>query len=67
MNYFVNNSGGGGVSGVRFSAKTMHALAWGLRHTYPGMAVNRSASTNEVWSRVAGQFAMREVIKQLEG
>ena len=34
MNYFVNNSGGGGVSGVRFSAKTMHALAWVLRHTY---------------------------------
>ena len=31
------------------------------------MAVNRSASNNEVWSRVAGQFAMREVIKQLEG
>ena len=67
MDYFVNNSVGGGVSGVRFSAKTMHALAWVLRHTYPFMAVNRSASNNEVWSRVAGQFAMREVIKQLEG
>lgn len=34
MDYFVNNSVGGGVSGVRFSAKTMHALAWVLRHTY---------------------------------
>lgn len=67
MDYFVNNSGGGGVSGVRFSAKTMHALAWVLRHTYPFMALNRSDSNNEVWSRVAGQFAMREVIKQLEG
>lgn len=67
MDYFVNNSGGGGVSGVRFSARTMHALAWVLRHTYPFMALNRSDSNNEVWSRVAGQFAMREVIKQLEG
>ncbi len=67
MDYFVNNSGGGGVSGVRFSTKTMHALAWVLRHTYPFMALNRSDSNNEVWSRVAGQFAMREVIKQLEG
>ena len=67
MDYFVNNPGGGGVSGVRFSARTMHALAWVLRHTYPFMALNRSDSNNEVWSRVAGQFAMREVIKQLEG
>lgn len=67
MDSFVNNASGGGVSGVRFSAKTMHALAWVLRHTYPFMALNRSDSNNEVWSRVAGQFAMREVIKQLEG
>ena len=67
MDDFVNNPGGGGVSGVRFSARTMHALAWVLRHTYPFMALNRSDSNNEVWSRVAGQFAMREVIKQLEG
>ena len=67
MDDFVNNPGGGGVSGVRFSARTMHALAWVLRHTYPFMALNRSDSNNEVWSRVAGQFAMREDIKQLEG
>lgn len=67
MDDFVNNPGGGGVSGVRFSSRTMHALAWVLRHTYPFMALNRSDSNNEVWSRVAGQFAMREVIKQLEG
>lgn len=67
MDDFVNNPSGGGVSGVRFSARTMHALAWVLRHTYPFMALNRSDSNNEVWSRVAGQFAMREVIKQLEG
>ena len=49
MDYFVNNPGGGGVSGVRFSARTMHALAWVLRHTYPFMALNRSDSNNEVW------------------
>lgn len=67
MDYFVNNPEGGGVSGVRYSEKTMHALAWVLRHTYPFMALNRSDANNEVWSRAAGQFAMREVIKQLEG
>lgn len=67
MDAFVNNPDSGGVSGVRYKASTMHALGWVLRHTYPFMAVNRSDSNNEVWSRVAGQFAMREVIKQLEG
>ena len=67
MDYFVNNPDAGGVSGVRYKASTMHALGWVLRHTYPFMALNRSDSNNNTWSRVAGQFAMREVIKQLEG
>ena len=67
MDAFVNNPDSGGASGVRYKASTMHALGWVLRHTYPFMAVNRGDSNNEVWSRVAGQFAMREVIKQLEG
>lgn len=67
MDTFVNNPDAGGVSGVRYKASTMHALGWVLRHTYPFMAVNRSDSNNETWSRVAGQFAMREVIKRLEG
>ena len=67
MDDFVNNPGGGGVSGVRFSARTMHALAWVLRESSAFMALNGSYSNNEVLSRVAGQFAMREVIKQLEG
>ncbi|MGN0793443.1 MAG: hypothetical protein ACI4MG_03090, partial [Aristaeellaceae bacterium] len=67
MDYFVSNPDGGGVSGVQYSEKTMHALAWVLRHTYPFMVLNRSDANNEVWSRAAGQFAMREVIKQLEG
>lgn len=52
---------------ARYSAETMHALAWVLAHTYPFMALDRVDKDNEVWSRVAGQFAMREVIKQLEG
>lgn len=56
-----------GHSGYIVSDKTMHALAWVLRHTYPFMVLDRSDSDNEVWCRVAGQFAMREVIKQLEG
>ena len=45
----------------------MHALAWVLRHTVPFMELARSDANNTVWSRVAGQFAMREVIKEMEG
>lgn len=56
-----------GHSGYIFSDKTMHALAWVIRHTYPFMVLDRSDSDNAVWSRVAGQFAMREVVKQIEG
>ena len=67
METFSNDPNYGGTTGVRYSESTMHALAWVLRHTYPFMALNRSDANNEVWSRVAGQFAMREVIKQLEG
>ena len=67
MDTFVTNPSYGGTTGVRYKAGTMHALGWVLRHTYPFMALNRSDSNNEVWSRAAGQFAMREVIKQLEG
>lgn len=67
LDAFVNHPSGGGASGVRFSAKTMHALGWVLRHTYPFMALDRSDANNETWSRVSGQFAMREIIKQLEG
>ncbi|MBR3099652.1 MAG: hypothetical protein IKH18_08810 [Clostridia bacterium] len=67
MDTFVTNSAYGGTTGVRYKASTMHALGWVLRHTYPFMALNRSDSNNEVWSRAAGQFAMREVIKQMEG
>ena len=67
MDTFVNDPSYGGTTGVRFKDSTMHALGWVLRHTYPFMALDRSDSNNEVWSRVAGQFAMREVIKQLEG
>lgn len=55
------------MNGVRFKAQTMHAIGWVLRHTYPFMVLDRSGANNEVWSRVAGQFAIREVIKQLEG
>lgn len=67
LDAFVNHPSSGGASGVRFSAKTMHALGWVLRHTYPFMALDRGDANNETWSRVSGQFAMREVIKQLEG
>ena len=56
-----------GYSGIVFKDQTIHALAWVLRHTYPFMALDRNDADNLVWSRVAGQFAMREVIKQMEG
>ncbi len=56
-----------GNSKVIYHESTMHAIAWVLRHTYPFMALDRSDADNETWSRVAGQFAIREMIKQLEG
>lgn len=56
-----------GQSGIIFSDETMHAIAWVLRHTYPFMALDRSDSNNLVWSRVAGQFAIRQVIREMEG
>ncbi|MBQ9262862.1 MAG: hypothetical protein IJ189_01470 [Clostridia bacterium] len=56
-----------GNSKVIYSTQTMHAIAWVLRHTYPFMALDRSDSDNETWSRVAGQFAIRQVIRELKG
>ena len=56
-----------GYSGDIYSSRTMHAIGWVLRHTYPYMIVDTGYADSDVWSRVAGQFAIREVIKQLEG
>lgn len=56
-----------GYSGVVYHKSTLHAIAWVLRHTVPFMELDRSDADNRTWSRVAGQFAIREVIKQLEG
>lgn len=56
-----------GYSSIIYSDATLHAIAWVLRHTYPFMALDRSDSDNLTWTRVAGQFAIREVIKQMEG
>ena len=56
-----------GNSKMIYHQSTLHAIAWVLRHTYPFMVLDRSDASNETWSRVAGQFAIREVIKQLEG
>ena len=56
-----------GNSQVIYKASTLHAIAWVLRHSYPFMVLDRSDADNENWSRVAGQFAIREVIKQMEG
>jgi len=56
-----------GYSGIIYSEKTMHAIGWVLRHTYPYMIVDTGYADSDVWSRVAGQFAIREVVKQLEG
>lgn len=67
MDSFVNDPANGGTTGVRYRAETMHAIGWVLRHSYPFMALDRTDANNETWSRVAGQFAIREVIKQMEG
>ena len=56
-----------GYSGIIYSEKTMHAIGWVLRHTYPFMGIDRYEDECLEWSRAAGQFAIREVIKQLEG
>lgn len=56
-----------GYSGDIYSSRTMHAIGWVLRHTYPYMIVDTGYEDSDVWSRVAGQFAIREVVKQLEG
>lgn len=56
-----------GQSGIIFSYKTMHAIAWVIRHSYPFMALDRSDANNITWSRVAGQFAIRQVIREMEG
>ena len=43
-------------------------IGFGLpQDIHPFMALDRTDANNETWSRVAGQFAMREVIKRLEG
>lgn len=54
-------------SGTIYSERTLHAIAWVLRHTYPFMVLDRDDYDNNVWSRVAGQFAIRQVIRELEG
>ena len=56
-----------GYSGVMYKESTMHAIGWVLRHTVPFMELDEYYSDNRTWSRVAGQFAIREVIKELEG
>lgn len=56
-----------GYSGDIYSSRTMHAIGWVLRHAYPYMIVDTGYGDSDVWSRVAGQFAIREVVKQLEG
>ncbi len=52
---------------LRHTYPFMVAIAWVLRHTYPFMVLDRYDADNDTWSRCAGQFAIREVIKQLEG
>ena len=56
-----------GYSSIIYHESTLHAIGWVLRHTYPFMVLDRSDADNETWSRVAGQFAIRQVIRELEG
>ena len=56
-----------GYSSIIYHESTLHAIGWVLRHTYPFMVLDRRDADNETWSRVAGQFAIRQVIRELEG
>ena len=56
-----------GYSSIIYHESTLHAIGWVLRRTYPFMVLDRSDADNETWSRVAGQFAIRQVIRELEG
>ena len=50
-----------------FRASTMHAIGWVLRHSRPFMTLNLDDSNNSAWCYAACQYAIREVIKQMEG
>ena len=56
-----------GYSSIIYHESTLHAIGWVLRHTYPFMVIDDDDPDNETWSRVAGQFAIRQVIRELEG
>lgn len=56
-----------GYSSIIYHESTLHAIGWVLRHTYPFMVIDDDDPDNETWSRVAGQFAIRQVISELEG
>lgn len=56
-----------GYSSIIYHESTLHAIGWVLRHTYPFMVIDDDDPDNETWSRVAGQFAIRQVICELEG
>lgn len=56
-----------GKSGTIFSSRTMHAIAWVMRHSYPYQVLDLNYADNENWCRAACQFAIRQVIKELEG
>lgn len=45
-----------GYSGDIYSSRTMHAIGWVLRHTYPYMIVDTGYEDSDVWSRVAGSL-----------
>lgn len=56
-----------GYSSIIYHESTLHAIGWVLRHTYPFMVIDDDDPDNETWLRVAGQFAIRQVIRELEG
>lgn len=56
-----------GYPSIIYHESTLHAIGWVLRHTYPFTVIDDDDPDNETWSRVAGQFAIRQVIRELEG
>lgn len=56
-----------GVSKIIFQDRTLHAIGWIIKHSWPFQVLNRTDTYNNQWTRVAAQFAMRTLIQEVEG
>ena len=56
-----------GYSRIIFKDRTLHAIGWIMKHSWPFQVLNRTDTYNNQWTRVAAQFAMRTLIQEIEG